>query len=89
MADNTDVLRGIQKAPHVQYPVLTPNLQGFQDAVSPNSNQYEEPIYKQTYFCLRPNTKLKSKIVSPQGRGWSYRGGGVWFSIWNIQQKKY
>lgn len=34
MADHTDVLRGIQKAPHVQYPVLTPNLQGFQDAVS-------------------------------------------------------
>lgn len=34
MADHSDVLRGIQRAPHVQYPVLTPNLQGFQDAVS-------------------------------------------------------
>lgn len=34
MADHTDVLRGIQRAPHVQYPVLTPNMQGFQDAVS-------------------------------------------------------
>lgn len=33
MADHTDVLRGIQKASNVQYPVLTPNLQGFQDAV--------------------------------------------------------
>lgn len=34
MADHTDVLRGIQRAPRVQYPVLTPNMQGFQDAVS-------------------------------------------------------
>ncbi|KAI3363130.1 hypothetical protein L3Q82_011783 [Scortum barcoo] len=33
MADHTDVLRGIQRAPHVQYPVLTPNMQGFQDAL--------------------------------------------------------
>lgn len=36
MADHTDVLRGIQRAPYVQYPVLTPNMQGFQDAVSNN-----------------------------------------------------
>lgn len=34
MADHSDVLRGIQRAPHVRYPVLTPNLQGFQDAVA-------------------------------------------------------
>lgn len=35
MADHTDVLRGIQKKPHVRYPVLTPNIQGFHNAVSP------------------------------------------------------
>jgi len=34
MADHTDVLRGIQREPHVRYPVLTPNMQGFQNAVS-------------------------------------------------------
>lgn len=34
MADHTEVLTGIQRAPHIQYPVLTPNMQGFQDAVS-------------------------------------------------------
>lgn len=34
MADHTDVLRGLHRAPHVQYPVLTPNMQGFRDAVS-------------------------------------------------------
>lgn len=35
MADHTDVLRGIQKKPQVRYPVLTPNIQGFHNAVSP------------------------------------------------------
>lgn len=36
MADHTDVLRGIHRVPHVQYPVLTPNIQGFHDAVRSN-----------------------------------------------------
>lgn len=35
MSDHTDVLQGIQKKPHVRYPVLTPNVQGFHNAVSP------------------------------------------------------
>ncbi|CAG09421.1 unnamed protein product, partial [Tetraodon nigroviridis] len=32
--NHTDVLRGIQKKPHVRYPVLTPNIQGFHNAVA-------------------------------------------------------
>ncbi|XP_041867054.1 3-hydroxy-3-methylglutaryl-CoA lyase, cytoplasmic isoform X2 [Melanotaenia boesemani] len=39
MADHTDVLQGIQRAPHVQYPVLTPNMQGFQDAVAAGATE--------------------------------------------------
>uniref|UniRef100_A0A8C6SPX6 hydroxymethylglutaryl-CoA lyase n=1 Tax=Neogobius melanostomus TaxID=47308 RepID=A0A8C6SPX6_9GOBI len=39
MADHSDVLRGIQRAPHVRYPVLTPNLQGFQDAVAAGASE--------------------------------------------------
>lgn len=39
MADHSDVLRRIQRAPHVHYPVLTPNLQGFQDAVAAGASQ--------------------------------------------------
>ncbi|MBN3293267.1 HMGC2 protein, partial [Polypterus senegalus] len=34
MADHTEVLTGIKRHPGVQYPVLTPNLQGFQAAVA-------------------------------------------------------
>lgn len=33
MADHTEVMQGINKVPGVSYPVLTPNLKGFQAAV--------------------------------------------------------
>lgn len=49
MADHTDVLRGINRVPHVQYPVLTPNIQGFHDAVRlPTSHSACNP---QTSTC--------------------------------------
>ena len=34
MADHKQVLEGIVKYPNVSYPVLTPNLKGFETAVS-------------------------------------------------------
>uniref|UniRef100_A0A671DMT1 Hydroxymethylglutaryl-CoA lyase, mitochondrial n=1 Tax=Rhinolophus ferrumequinum TaxID=59479 RepID=A0A671DMT1_RHIFE len=34
MSDNADVLKGIQKFPGINYPVLTPNFKGFQAAVA-------------------------------------------------------
>uniref|UniRef100_A0A8C8XQV8 Hydroxymethylglutaryl-CoA lyase, mitochondrial n=1 Tax=Panthera leo TaxID=9689 RepID=A0A8C8XQV8_PANLE len=34
MADNAEVLKGIQKFPGVNYPVLTPNIKGFQAAIT-------------------------------------------------------
>lgn len=33
MADHSEVLKGIQKFPGVNYPVLTPNVKGFEEAV--------------------------------------------------------
>ncbi|XP_061813572.1 3-hydroxy-3-methylglutaryl-CoA lyase, cytoplasmic isoform X4 [Nerophis lumbriciformis] len=39
MADHTEVLTGIQRVPRVQYPVLTPNMQGFQDAVAAGATE--------------------------------------------------
>lgn len=33
MADHTEVMQGITQLPGVSYPVLTPNLKGFQAAV--------------------------------------------------------
>lgn len=34
MADQVEVMKGILRKPGVSYPVLTPNLKGFQAAVS-------------------------------------------------------
>ncbi|KAF2985730.1 hypothetical protein EK904_003828, partial [Melospiza melodia maxima] len=36
MADHTEVLQGIRKCPGISYPVLTPNLRGFQAAKNIN-----------------------------------------------------
>ena len=34
MADHNEVMKGIRREPGVRYPVLTPNLKGFESAVS-------------------------------------------------------
>ena len=34
MADHNEVMKGIRREPGVSYPVLTPNLKGFESAVS-------------------------------------------------------
>ncbi len=39
MADATEVLRGITRAPGVSYPVLTPNMQGFKAAMEAGAKE--------------------------------------------------
>uniref|UniRef100_A0A8C3PT03 Hydroxymethylglutaryl-CoA lyase, mitochondrial n=1 Tax=Calidris pygmaea TaxID=425635 RepID=A0A8C3PT03_9CHAR len=39
MADHTEVMQGINKLPGVSYPVLTPNLKGFQAAVAAGAKE--------------------------------------------------
>ncbi|KAJ3609944.1 hypothetical protein NHX12_022038 [Muraenolepis orangiensis] len=39
MADHTEVLRGIRKSPNVRYPVLTPNMQGFENALAAGATE--------------------------------------------------
>lgn len=39
MADNTEVLRGIVRQPGVAYPVLTPNLKGFEAALAAGAQE--------------------------------------------------
>ena len=39
MADNTEVLRGIVRLPGVAYPVLTPNLKGFEAALAAGAQE--------------------------------------------------
>ncbi|XP_051772857.1 3-hydroxy-3-methylglutaryl-CoA lyase, cytoplasmic isoform X2 [Ctenopharyngodon idella] len=39
MADHSAVLKGIKRSPDVRYPVLTPNIQGFQAAVAAGATE--------------------------------------------------
>ena len=39
MADNSQVLQGIKRAPGVTYPVLTPNMKGFEAALKANAQE--------------------------------------------------
>ncbi|CAL8257378.1 unnamed protein product [Lota lota] len=39
MADHTEVLQGIRKSPNVRYPVLTPNMHGFQNALAAGATE--------------------------------------------------
>src|SRR6202166_1334579 len=39
MADHAEVLRGIDRQPGVTYPVLTPNLQGFEAALAAGATE--------------------------------------------------
>lgn len=43
MADQGEVMRGLHMKPGVNYPVLTPNLKGFQAAVSTNTTDSHVP----------------------------------------------
>uniref|UniRef100_H2M1W4 hydroxymethylglutaryl-CoA lyase n=1 Tax=Oryzias latipes TaxID=8090 RepID=H2M1W4_ORYLA len=69
MSDHSDVLRGIQRAPHVQYPVLTPNMQGFQDAVAAGATEVavfgsaSETFSRKNINCSIDDSMLKFKEV--------------------------
>ncbi|XP_023169962.1 hydroxymethylglutaryl-CoA lyase, mitochondrial isoform X1 [Drosophila hydei] len=39
MGDNSEVLRGIRRAPGISYPVLTPNLKGFESALEAGAEE--------------------------------------------------
>ena len=39
MGDNAEVLRGITKVPGISYPVLTPNMKGFEAAVDAGATE--------------------------------------------------
>lgn len=42
MGDNREVLKGIKKVPGISYPVLTPNLKGFEAALEAGAKEVGE-----------------------------------------------
>uniref|UniRef100_UPI0037E91462 3-hydroxy-3-methylglutaryl-CoA lyase, cytoplasmic n=1 Tax=Semicossyphus pulcher TaxID=241346 RepID=UPI0037E91462 len=69
MADHTEVLKGIQRAPHARYPVLTPNMQGFQDAVAAGATEVavfgsaSETFSKKNINCSIDESMLRFQEV--------------------------
>ncbi|KAG5266827.1 hypothetical protein AALO_G00236670 [Alosa alosa] len=69
MADHVDVLKGITKSPHVKYPVLTPNLHGYQAAVEAGASEVavfgsaSETFSKKNINCSIEESMLRFKEV--------------------------
>ncbi|EDV20402.1 uncharacterized protein TRIADDRAFT_61193 [Trichoplax adhaerens] len=65
MADNADVLKGIDKNPNVSYPVLTPNLKGFSSAMEAGAK--EVAIFgavSETFTKKNVNATIKDSLES-------------------------
>ncbi|XP_028325364.1 3-hydroxy-3-methylglutaryl-CoA lyase, cytoplasmic [Gouania willdenowi] len=75
MSDHTEVLRGIQRAPNVRYPVLTPNMQGFQDAVAAGATEVavfgsaSETFSRKNINCSVDESMLRFKEVITLAKG--------------------
>lgn len=84
MADQVEVMKGISRRPGVIYPVLTPNLQGFQAAVSEASSQHsalhKHPACPASGFSL---------LLFTAGEGRSCRGSHIWCRLGALQQEEH
>ena len=59
MMDHREVMQGIHKNPLVSYPVLTPNIQGFDAAVSTQIFRHmSSDIFQNTGICERHERSL-------------------------------
>lgn len=73
MADHTEVMQGINKLPGISYPVLTPNLKGFQAAV--RAGGVSVLSVPRVQGCLRRNISAVvkgGKSIFPPGRQLSH-----------------
>ncbi|KAM4677888.1 hydroxymethylglutaryl-CoA lyase, mitochondrial-like isoform 1-T1 [Discoglossus pictus] len=70
MADHTSVMQGIKKFPNVSYPVLTPNLTGFQAAVACGAQEVaifgaaSELFSKKNINCSIEESLQRFKLVT-------------------------
>lgn len=49
MSDGVDIMKNMKRVPGVNYPVLIPNLKGYETAVSESFFQQQSPILSD--FC--------------------------------------
>ncbi|KAJ1274097.1 hypothetical protein BS78_05G036500 [Paspalum vaginatum] len=82
LADAKEVLRGIQQAPGVRYPVLTPNLRGFEAAVAAGAREIavfasaSESFSRSNINCTIEESLARHRGVSDAAKkhGLSIRG---------------
>lgn len=53
MADSSEVLRGIKRYPSVTYPVLTPNLKGFETALAAGAKEIAVFVAASESFSMK------------------------------------
>ncbi|XP_020316445.2 3-hydroxy-3-methylglutaryl-CoA lyase, cytoplasmic [Oncorhynchus kisutch] len=69
MADHTEVLQAIHRSSHARYPVLTPNMHGFQDAVAAGATEVavfgsaSETFSQKNINCSIDDSMLKFEEV--------------------------
>uniref|UniRef100_A0A8C3EUU8 hydroxymethylglutaryl-CoA lyase n=3 Tax=Corvus TaxID=30420 RepID=A0A8C3EUU8_CORMO len=74
MADHKEVMRGIERHPGVQYPVLTPNLQGFHSAIAAGATEVSvfgaasESFSKMNINCSIEESIEKFEAVTKSAR---------------------
>ncbi|XP_063047280.1 3-hydroxy-3-methylglutaryl-CoA lyase, cytoplasmic [Engraulis encrasicolus] len=67
MADHVEVFKGFTKSPHVKYPVLTPNLQGYRTAIEAGATEVavlgsaSETFSKKNINCSIEESMLRFK----------------------------
>ncbi|KAF1463252.1 3-hydroxymethyl-3-methylglutaryl-CoA lyase, cytoplasmic, partial [Pygoscelis antarcticus] len=77
MADHKEVMRGIERHPGVQYPVLTPNLQGFHSAIAAGATEVSvfgaasESFSKMNINCSIEESIEKFEEVAKSARNMS------------------
>lgn len=86
MADQVEVMKGIGRKPGVSYPVLTPNLKGFQAAVSVTHHIPIATLINPASYAVVSMFQYKLYLLLLTSvEGWSFRGSHIWCCIRALQ----
>ncbi len=64
MGDSSEVLKGITRYPNVTYPVLTPNMKGFQSALAAGAKEIAVFVAASETFSMKNiNTSIEESFA--------------------------
>src|ERR1700747_1889844 len=82
MSDNAQVMAAIRRKPGVRYPVLTPNLKGFEAALAAGCDEVavfvaaSETFSKKNINCSIAESLERARPVTDAAKARGVRGGG-------------